>query len=764
MIHICASEKTLERIFLVVFSVVSLVLFYSMISVNGLVLGNDPAVHLSRAEMILASGRIPLGDIAWLPPLYHIVLAALITFTGAMSIEQMLLLMKVLTAIIDWLLLLSVYLVGAKFFGKKYGILASALLLLCFPLYEINFWGGYTGILSLAFISLLFLYFALAQEGFAHTLVLFILAFSLVLSHQLATFLVVIILLPFLLILFIKSKGRFPKAWIAAILGGALAFLIYYSRAILLNLDVLISHVFFSIKTYLYQIPNVSASSFLMDFGFILFFAGLGVFLAFFRLKKEKKLSYYLILSLNLFIPLILSQSYLFGLYLPYQWFIYYLTPPLTIFAAVAFSFIIDLFFTSYRRIKIGRKRLMQIISVSIVLMVFVMLLARSQVLGAKLNESFYYYSTSDVNAYDAGVWLRENFPNAANVTVTEKPGSWFGLYSDKYAIAATDPIIERNIVAEAVLDLAYEIEHPLTLVRAYAAKGNISDENYVSINNVWRRISYLSAAGIFLNYTTNNIEHSSALSNLNREIVFEEQSYPKKFIITYFNDDVILTETISVQNDSYPVNVAWALSPLKSEIHNVTLYISYFFDLYFKFEKAYVPGSLDWENPWSKPSSVSGNDWVVVTFSNETLTENYLAAYDEENDIAFALQFADLPEWGNVGALSSRQIDAFRFQYQLDKVSVNQNVSFAYEILTFSKSSYPEMPSLGELKNMFELKSATAFYVTTRNYADYIKEFDIEFVVYDKTRFDSKLLSSDLLQLVYSNDKYVICRIKSNP
>jgi hypothetical protein len=362
-------------------------------------------------------------------------------------------------------------------------------------------------------------------------------------------------------------------------------------------------------------------------------------------------------------------------------------------------------------------------------------------------------------------VWLRENFPGTtANVTVSEKPGSWFGMYSGKTVIAATNPIIDRNVVAESVLDLSYEIEQPLTLVRAYSAKGNISDENYVSINNVWMRVSSLSEAGIFLNFTENGIAHYFPISDLSREIVFEEQSYPKKFVIKHFNEEILLTETILVQNDSYPISVVWTLSPLKSEINHVALYVSYFFDLYFSFEKAYVPGSLDWANPWSNPSYAQGNEWAVVTFSPENLTDNYIGAYDEKNAVAFALEFADLPDWGNVGALSSRQIDAFRFQYQFDKININQTASFAYKILTFSKSSYPEMPQLNELKSMFELKSASAFDIKTRNYADYIKEFNIEFLVYDKNRFDSKLLSSNLLQLVYSNDKYVICKIKAKP
>jgi len=758
-------EKSLEVVFAVVFSILILTLFFALLSMNDLVLGNDPAFHLERAEMFLASGNIPMGDFAWYPPLYHILLASLIVFTGATSIEQMLFLMKALTALIDWLLIFSVYLMGAKFFGKKYGVLASALMLLSFPLYEINLWGGYTGILSIAFMCLLFLYLPVVRKS-SESIVVTFMAFSLVSSHPLATFLAVIILPPFVLVLLVKSKGQYSKAWIAAILGGAIAFFLYYLQPIIARFDMLVSHVFFEIKTMSYQVPSVTAHSFIVNFGFILFFALFGIFLAFFRLREEKKLSFYLLLSLNFFVPLFLSQSYLFGLYLPYQWFIYYLLPPLAIFAAVSFSFVIDLFFASYRRINYGRKRLMKIVSVSIVIMMFLLLLFRFQTVSARIHESAFFYSTSDVNAFDAAVWLKENFPIAGTVVVTEKPGSWFGVYSDnEHTIAETNPIIERNVVAECVLDLSYELEHPLTLVRAYVAKGYISDENYVSIEGVWRRVSYLSAAGIFLSFSENGVARYFPLSDLSREIVFEEQGYPKKFVIKYFNDELILTESILVQNNSYPINFVWALSPLRSEIDNVALYVSYFFDLSFSFETAYVPGSLNWTNPWSKPSYAQGNEWAVVNFSRENLMpENYIGAYDEKNEVAFALKFVDLPDWGNVGALSSRQVDAFRFQYQFGKVSINQTVSCAYQILTFSESSFPEMQQPSELKSLFDFKPASAFDVTTRNYADYIKELKIEFLVYDKNRFDSKLLSSQLLQLVYSNDKYVICRIKSNP
>lgn len=759
------SGKSLEIVFAVVFSVLVFTLFFALLSMNDLVLGNDSAVHLAKAEMLLAGGKIPMGDYEWYTPLYHILLSSLIAFTGATSVEQVLFLMKALTALIDWLLVFSVYLMGAKFFGKKYGVLASALLLLCFPLYEINFWGGYTGLLGLTFMCLLFLYLPLVRKEFELVMITFIAAFSVVLSHSLATFVTAAILLPYILILLLKSRGKYSRAWIAAILGGAIAFFLYYWKPVISRIDTVIVHVFFENKAAVYQIPFVSFSSFLLNFGFILFFAFFGVFFAFFKLKKEKKLRFYLILALNLVIPLLLSQSYLFGLYLDYDRFPYYLLPPLAIFAAVSFSFIIDLFFASYRKIRNGRKRLMQIVTLSIVVIMCVLMLFRFQTISGKINGSAYDYSACDVNGYNAAVWLKENFPDATiNVAVTKKPGSWFGVYSGKFVIAETDPVVEWSKEAESILDLSYEIEHPLTLVRGYMAKGYTSDENYVLMSGVWRRVSSLSEQAVFLSFTENGVAQRFNLSSLSRDIVFDVQSYPKRIVITYFNDDVTLTESLLVHNDSYPIDVVWAVSPLRSEIENVTLYITHGFDLSLSFEQAYIPEVLDWENPWSRPSYTQGNDWAVVEFSPENVAGKYVGIYDEKNEVAFAVQFVDLPAWGNVGALTSRQIDAIRFEYQFDKVKVNQTESSTYRILTFSRTSFPEMQQLDELENMFDSNVASGFVVSSRSYADYIREFGIKFLVYDKSRFDIKLLNCDLLQLVYSNDGYVICRVKSNP
>jgi hypothetical protein len=731
---------------------------------NGLVLGNDPAVHLARAQIFLETGKIPVSEFAWSPPLYQTLLATLITFTGATSIEHKLLLLKSLTALVDWLLIFSVYLIGAKFFGKKIGAAAAVLILLSFPMYEINFWGGYTTILSLVFMCLLFFYLPLGRKGLGNTFLIFIFAFSMVLSHSLTTFLAFIILPPFIFVMLVKSKGHYPKVWVAALLGGVIAFLLYYFLPLLPYIGSLFSIVFFQLKTMVYQVPSVTFNAFLVNFGFTLFLAFLGVAIAFFKLREKKTLSFYLLLSLAFFVPLFFSQSYLVGFYLPYQRFVYYLMAPLAIFAAVSFWFLIDQLLAFYRNSKNRWKSLhLKMVTASVVILVSAMVVFRFGVVYGKIMEGSVYYSTSDVKGYDAALWLQKNFPNPAiNVTVTEIPGSWFGVFSGKMVIAETDPIIDRNVAAESVLELSYELEHPLTLVKAYEAKGDISDENYVSINGVWNRVSYSSGDGNFISYRANSVDKKLALSSLNRDIVFEDQFPPKKVVLRYFNDEIVITQTIIVQNDSYPISVTWALSPVKGEIANAALYITTYFDLHFSFEKAYIRGVLDWENPWSRPSNSLGNLWAVVNFSSSTLTDNYFGFYDEKEEVAFAMKFSALPDWGNVGALGNMQIDAVRLQYNFEKVSLNQTASFGYQILTFSKSSFPEMQDLNDLKSLLDFRPETAFDVNSRDYRDYIKKYNIAFVVYDKNQLDTKMIRSKLLEIVYSNDRYVIFKIKS--
>ena len=118
---------------------------------------------------------------------------------------------------------------------------------------------------------------------------------------------------------------------------------------------------------------------------------------------------------------------------------------------------------------------------------------------------------------------------------VTES--SWF-LVSRVFrqnVIAQTDPVMGRNEIAESVLSLSYEIEHPQTLLKGDEAKGAISEENYVSIDGVWNRVSYYSTSGDLL-FTQDGAAHQVWLSNLSKQMMFENQNAPTKFNFIFSN------------------------------------------------------------------------------------------------------------------------------------------------------------------------------------------------------------------------------------
>jgi len=757
------TDKQLEIAFITVFSVLVFAIFYTLISMNGVVLGNDPAVYLNKAQIFLQTGKVPLINLGWTPPLYELLLAMLISFSGATAVGQQIFLVKTLAIIIDWLLFLSVYLIGRKFFSKKIGAVAAVLLLMCFPIYELNAWGGYTTVLGITFILLVFLYLTSAMEQFGYLVVTFFAAFALVLSHQLAAFLVVIMLPPILLYMLIKSKGAYLKVVVALILGGGIAFFLYYIQAMLPYLGLVIEYVFFAQKSYATEIPAASFNSFVANFSFIFFFALIGIFISYYLLKGQKKLFYYAILMLVFFVPLFFAESYLFGLYMPFQWFIYYLMPPMAILAAVSIAFIEEKFTVYYTKNKKSiRKNWLNIATVCIIVLMSLLLVYRSNVVYGKIMQFSVFYSTTDIKAYDAGVWLEQNYPGNATLVDTQVPGYWFSIFSGKNVIQQTSATEGANEIAQSVLSLSYSIQDPQDLLMAYEAHGDIYCENYISINQIWYRVSYSSTAGDFISFTQNGANYNFPLSDLSMEVSFDEQSCPAKVEFLYSNDYVELTETMLVQNDSYPINVSWTVTPLQSDISNVTLYLTTSFDLQFDFTEAQIPQLMNWVNPWDVPSKTTdGNEWAVVSFTNSTLTDNYIGLYDAKNQLAYAFNFTDLPDWGNIGALASRQIDAVRFQYQFDEINVNQTVTRQYQLLTLSKNSFPTLQPNG-LESLFDFNPGQ-FTVSTLDFKDYIAENNIEFIVYDKNQLDSNIVSCPFLELIYSNDRYDIFKILSN-
>jgi hypothetical protein len=50
---------------------------------------------------------------------------------------------------------------------------------------------------------------------------------------------------------------------------------------------------------------------------------------------------------------------------------------------------------------------------------------------------------------------------------------------------------------------------------------------------------------------------------------------------------------------------------------------------------------------------------------------------------------------------------------------------------------------------------------MASRDYLDFIKENNVNFLGYDKNQLDPKLVRSSILELVYSNSRYAILKVK---
>jgi hypothetical protein len=558
----------------------------------------------------------------------------------------------------------------------------------------------------------------------------------------------------------ITSRGKNLKVVLALICGGGIAFFLYYFQAMYAYLDLVIEYVFFAIKSYVYQIPAVGFSGLMTNFGFILFLGLAGVGVSFYVLRKQHKPLYWLILVLALFVPFFFAESYLVGFYMPFAWFIYYITTPLVILAAVTVVFVGEkayAYFLNHR--SVFRRNWVKVVTVVLIVALAAVVVYRADTVYGKITEAGVYYATTDLKAMDAGLWLRENYPENTSVVVTKVPGFWFQEFSGKNVTAQTDETVQYMDAAEAVLTLAYELDHSQTMLKAYQAKGDTLDEYYVSMSDVWKRVSFSSGSGNEFSYTLKGVRHEVKLNQFSKEVVFQDQTDPKSIIFVFTNDDVVLTKSISVRNDSYQCDVSWTVTPINGEITDATLYLSTLFDLQYKFEVADIPGLLDWVNPYDAPAEVksSENNWAVANFTGADLKASYLGLYDGTNSVGYAVYFDDLPTWGNIGSLANRQIDALRIVYDFDALAANETVERSFQTLTLSQSSYPTLTK-ESLQSLFTTKTAP-FEVTPRDFRTYIEQ-GIGFIVYDRNELDTQIINSKILQLVYSNDRYVIFKI----
>ena len=752
-----------ELIFVLVAASTLFVFTVNQMSMDGILPGNDPAVHLERAKIIVMNKGVAYSEI-WYPPLFHVFLAVLLFFAGTVDVMVASLILKFLVATINVLLLLSTCLLCRRLLGRGGAITSTVFTALSVPLFEMIFWGGYPNFLGIAYFPFIFYIMYKDYGAWVKTLLLFLLTFTLVLTDQLSAFVFLPVFISAFLISSIKSKRGF-FGFIAVVLGGGLAILAWYAEIILRYSNVFIYHVFFEHKEFAYSIPSVSVYSFIKVFGVPLFLALVGIPLTFILLKRRKESRSSLLIALWIAVPFFFSQSYLFGLFLPYDRFIYFLATPIAILAGVTTYSLakVPAFIVSKLSLRMEKHKMLNIAQV-FTLMILVGLFSSQFYLTLQRLQSFpQYYEAAGVAGYNAGMWLKQNFISSGTVVVSNKPQSWIHTISDLETIEETwSPVLGINVVADTILNLCYEADNSRALAREYMSGGSDSGQAiYVSVYHVWQKVLSIPDNYVFISYLdTSGKEVVVFLSEIAKKTYWTQESVDESQMVSeYSNDLFTLKKLVTINSERSVINLDWMFTT-HQDLAGVNLRVFNLLEPSLDFKEAFIPGILDWQNPWDKPSYVDTiHNWAVVECPPYILGDNYAAMLAAKNGVLVVFEFANVPDWLNAGALGNHFIDALRVGYQFGDLRKNESREVSFSVLPHSLGSRPiEPPTQTALKQL--LDSRVNLTVQERDFLTYIKEYNGKFVVIDSERLSGANFSSTL-DRVYDNGKFVIYAVR---
>ena len=463
--------STIELGFILFAALTLFVVTFHQLSTSGVLPGNDPAVHLAKARIIVMDQKVTYSEIAWYPPLFHTIIAMIQIFSGTLDVVASAFILKLLIATLNVLLLLSTFLLARRIFNIGVAVVSVVFTILSVPVFEMIFWGGYANFMGLAYIAFVFYIMNKDLGVIIKNLLLFLGAFTLVLSHQLTAFVFILMFVPIFLFSVIGSKKRL-LAFFAVIVGGGLALLAWYARIIIEYSDIIIEHIFFTMAENVYHIPAVSLNGLIKIFGATLLLGLLGIPLTLIILKNKKSLKDSILIFFWIAVPFLLAESYLLGIHLPYHRFIYFFATPITILSAVSIFYTLTksvTFLEAKVLPKITKKIVIQNLIQGIVMgIIFSMLFFQAFTFVYRIEPYPQFYERASISSYKSGLWVKEHSIPEGTIVVSRSPGSWYYLFSDHQTIQETDPVSSRTALAESILYSFYEMENSHVSIREF--------------------------------------------------------------------------------------------------------------------------------------------------------------------------------------------------------------------------------------------------------------------------------------------------------
>jgi hypothetical protein len=767
--------------------------------------GADIGLHNSVIYSITGSGNTNFmhnnyqmgGGTSLTFPGYHIFASSVMMITGLTEYIAH----AVIVALFSSLIVLCGYLITRSVWNEAAGFIVAFLVAVSRFDVEMLLWGGYPNVITLMLIPLTF-YLFLQKDRFSKVPFLVstsILAGSIFLTHSLsaAIFAGVTILTVLLVLIAPKTFGTSRKTgfyWLLPMVIGVILVAPFLMQAVPTYLsDNASAPGVQGVK----DITSATLSTRILPLTLVLpLFAIIAAFIVFSKVYKGRFVALpTLLLSAWLFVPLFLTQGYLFGFIIDYNRFLYFVILPVMIFIALLidhgsrfFTKIVDFYRslpTEFKRAKrtqsqkpvvdngsgflakinrswkIKAEKNKKILNKKIkwlsthstrrviyagftlffmLFCFFVIPIFATPMEGHNI-QSFYQFM--DQPRWNGMQWIKQNTP-AGSVFVSDAYyGWWLGGFTQRPTLSAVDPeyLTSAREVAPAknatyLLDTDYLVDNNLTQVRedgGYIARHNPE----ILANFNWTYFSYsffnFDSSQNEIKYEVNGSIQSVYLNQLTvKEMSFVNSSDYKTIIVGRGNEYFNYTQYTTVYKGLLFVNLT---STLDSTVPGVT---------------------FDWVNidvqakgttiPYNNPTTVARLDVGVKTFGQLIFTSNQpnVTTKTEEPRL-IGLEY-------NMHSQSHAQIQISASAYSADnnpdiyKDSASINKFFDPIIAANLKSNQTPLPT--DFKEWFDYR-----FEMQRN--------NVSYIALSNPEVEAKFLMDPAFNLVFINSEVAIFKVK---
>ncbi len=463
--------------------------------------GADIGLHASVINSITQSGNTNFltdyyqmgGGLSLTFPGYHIFAAGIILMTGMSNY----LAQTIIVALFSSLIVLCAYLITRTVWSESAALIVAFLVAISSFDIEMLMWAGYPNVITLLLIPLTF-YLFLQRDRFSLTPFLLstsILVGSIFLTHSLSAAIFVAITVGTVLCVMVSPKTFSTSRknvlyWLLPIFGGAVLVSPFLANAVPAYLSANSSF------TAVTEINQALLATRVVPLDIVL--ALFACFLPYFLLSKKYKGRFFslpvFLLIMWLLVPLVLTQGFMFGLFVDYNRFLYFLVLPVIILFAVMidhasgyFAQAIDTYRALTSQIKKTKKTVNNLRSristrithktiystfllgfLLILLFVFPLFLTPWE--GVTIQS---FYQVMNNPGYQAIQWAKQNTPVGSVFVSDALYGWWLGGFAERPTLSAVSPqylTVDQELpvatVAANLLDTDYIIDNGYIQVR----------------------------------------------------------------------------------------------------------------------------------------------------------------------------------------------------------------------------------------------------------------------------------------------------------